>query len=154
MRRFLFCLCALLSLGMLPSTQAATGRVIKVLPQFLDLEGHHAISPSLYDRDAYQFYLREHPDKRSGMRFALQWKVKGGVFEPLTLRVELRGPPQESSAKELVLETQVLPGNRFSQWTSLVLEGDAFRQFGEVTAWRATLWEGKQLLSEQESFLW
>src|SRR5437899_2397501 len=33
---------------------AATGRIIKVLPHLLDLQGHHALSPSLYDRDAYQ----------------------------------------------------------------------------------------------------
>src|SRR2546426_1518085 len=138
MRRFLFCLSAVLWLGPLSGAHAATGRVIKVLPQYLDLEGHHAISPSLYDRDAYQFYLREHPEKRSALRFAVQWKTKGGVFEPLTLRVELRGAPQESVAKEQVLETPVVPSGRFSQWTSLALEGNAYRQFGEITAWRAT----------------
>ena len=33
---------------------AQTGRVVKVLPLYLDLKGRDAISPSLFDRDAYQ----------------------------------------------------------------------------------------------------
>src|SRR5258705_13546151 len=62
---------------------AATGRIIKVLPHFLDLKGRHSLSPSLYDRDAYQARLRDHREERSGMRFDIEWKSKGGVFEPL-----------------------------------------------------------------------
>jgi hypothetical protein len=33
-------------------------------------------------------------------------------------------------------------------------DGDAYKQFGEVTAWRVSLWSGDQLLGEQKSFLW
>jgi hypothetical protein len=29
-----------------------------------------------------------------------------------------------------------------------------YRQFGELIAWRATLWDDDKLLSEQKSFLW
>ena len=64
---------------------------MKVLPQYLDLKGRNSVAPSLYERDAYQVYLRDHPDKRSGMRFFVQWKAKGPAAEPLKLRVELRG---------------------------------------------------------------
>src|SRR4051812_33809043 len=148
----LFYLAVLMLLG--ASAQAATGRVIKVLPHFLDKKGHHTLTPSLYDRDAYQAYLREHPDERSGLRYDIQWKTTGPVWEPLTLRVELRGTAQGQLPKEVLIEKTVLPGGFFSHWTGLTLLGQDYKLFGEVTAWRVTLWEGEELLGEQKSFLW
>jgi len=53
-------------LGSLSATfasDAASGRVVKVLPLLLDLKGRDAVSPSLYDRDAYQVYLRQHTNE-------------------------------------------------------------------------------------------
>jgi hypothetical protein len=134
--------------------EAAEGRVIKVLPQFLDLQGQTTIAPSLYDRDAYQKFLSTHPAKRSGMRFAVQWKAQTSKTGQLKLRVELRGVAQGNLPRQTVVETGVQQRHWFSQWTDLLLTGDAYREFGDVTAWRATLWDGDQLLSEQKSFLW
>jgi hypothetical protein len=134
--------------------EAAEGRVIKVLPQFLDLQGQHTIAPSLYDRDAYQKFLSLHPAKRSGLRFAVQWKAKGSETEQLKLRLELRGVAQGNLPKQMILEDNVQPRRWFSHWTDLTLTGDAYREFGEVTAWRVTLWDADRLLSEQKSFLW
>jgi hypothetical protein len=134
--------------------QAATGRVLKMLPFYLDLQGRHELSPSLYERDAYQDFLRQHPEKRSAMLFDIQWKVKGEARAPLKLRLQLRGSAHGETAKELALEKAVDRGGRYSRWTGLKLEGQQYREFGEVTAWRATLWEGDQLLGEQKSFLW
>src|SRR5262245_58449513 len=151
MRRPLICLgVLLLALTGLPA-EAATGRVMKVLPHLLDLKGRHTLSPSLYERDAYQARLRLHPEERSGIRFDVQWKSKGGVWEPLKLVVQLRGLPQGELPKEWVLEKAVEPGQWFSQWTSLTLQGLEYKGVGEVTAWRVSLWEGKQLLGEQKS---
>jgi hypothetical protein len=133
---------------------AATGRVIKVLPTFLDLQGKHALSPSLYERDSYQAYLRKHPEKRSGMRFDVEWKTHGGTFEPIRLRVELRGVAKGDLPANIVLEVPVKPGGWFNHWTCLKLTGEEYVRIGEITAWRATLWEGNQLLGEQKSFLW
>jgi hypothetical protein len=133
----------------------ADGRVIKVLPEFLDLKGRNSLTASLYERDAYQVYLREHPDKRSGLRFYVQWKLKGDAAEPLTLRVDLRGVVQGKLPKEMALESSVQPkGGWFSHWTALTLGGEDYKKFGQVTAWRATFWEGRRLLGEQHSFLW
>ena len=149
-------LLAVISVGWgvtLPAS-AATGRVIKVLPQFLDKDGHHALSPSLYERDSYQAWLRKHPEEQSGMRFAVQWKSHGGVYSPLKLRVEIRGSVKDGPPTHTVLETEVKPGGWFSHWTTLTRTGDTWTKSGDVTAWRATLWEGDQLLSEQKSFLW
>ncbi len=133
--------------------QAATGRVIKVLPQFLDLKGRASISPSLYDRDAYQAQLRQHPSQRSALRFVVQWKAKPHTLTGLKLRMELRGIAEGNEPRQATLETIVTAG-RFSKWTTLILSGEDYKNFGEVTAWRATVWDGDKLLGEQKSFLW
>ncbi len=154
MRRWLIALCLAAGLALAWPASAATGRVIKVLPEFLDGKGRNSVSPSLYDRDAYQVYLRTHPKLRSGMRFFVHWKAKGPVAQPLKIRLELRGVAEGNLPKHLVLETAVKPGGWLGSWTNLALAGAEYKSFGEVTAWSASLWEGKQLLSHQDSFLW
>jgi len=47
------------------AADAVTGKVVKVLPFFLDAQGRIAKSPSLFDRDVYQAYLREHTNEVS-----------------------------------------------------------------------------------------
>ena len=136
------------------SASAATGRVIKVLPQFLDLKGRASLSPSLYARDVYQAILREHTNQCSGMQFVVHWKTKGQAAAPLKLRVELLGVAHGDYPKQQVLEKPVEPCGRFSHWTEVLLVGEDYKSFGKVTAWRVTLWEGSQLLGEQQSFLW
>ena len=42
----------------------------------------------------------------------------------------------------------------FGRWTQLTLAGDEYQQFGRLSAWRVTLWDGDTLLGEQASFLW
>src|SRR5437868_15260401 len=76
-------------LGYASSSWSASGKVMKVLPHFLDLEGRNALNPSLYERDAYQAQLRRNPKERSGLRFDIQWKSR--EVTPLKLRVEMRG---------------------------------------------------------------
>src|ERR1700722_20195456 len=127
MRRpiLIFAFCCLMCAGAL----AETGRVIKVLPQFLDQKGQHAISPSLYDRDAYQAYLRVHTNEISGMRFAVQWKASGAT--PLKLRVEVLGVAHGDLPPKVVLEQEVKPG-WFSHWASLPLTGADYKKVGEV----------------------
>src|SRR6185369_13028943 len=41
---------------------AESAKVLKVLPLFLDQKGRESISPSLFDRDAYQVLLRDKPE--------------------------------------------------------------------------------------------
>jgi len=57
------------------AADAVTGKVVKVLPFFLDAQGRIAKSPSLFDRDVYQAYLREHTNEVSGVRFDVLWKA-------------------------------------------------------------------------------
>jgi hypothetical protein len=151
-RAFQFIL-TLLLLAAAFSASAANGKVVKVLPHFLDLKGRHSLSPSLYDRDAYQAKLRQNPALCSGMRFDVLWRGRSATNEMATLRVELRGTAKGDLPSKTSLETQVrITGT--GHWAKLQLAGDEFKKFGEVTAWRATLWSGDQLLSEQKSFLW
>lgn len=153
MRRLFIVILPAVLLAMTGSASAATGKVVKVLPHFLDLKGRHALSPSLYDRDAYQVLLRNHPELRSGMRFDISWRASGAANATLKLRVELRGVAEGNLPRQQILEKDIQVG-KTSHWTSVTLEGDPYKNLGKVTAWRATLWDGDQLLGEQKSFLW
>ncbi len=136
------------------SAPAATGKVVKVLPQFLDLKGRNSLTPSLYERDNYQVFLRQSTNQVSGMRFNVEWRAKSAVATSLTLRVELRGVARGDFPKARTLEKAVTPGGWFTHWTKFDLVGADYKEFGRVTAWRVTLWDGDWLLSEQKSFLW
>jgi hypothetical protein len=155
MRRIWIWLSLLTWIGAAMAAPASTGEVIKVLPEFLDLKGRNSLSPSLYERDAYQVILREHPEQRSGIRFYVHWKTKGPPWGPLKLRVELRGSAEGNLPKRLTLEQALLKsGGLFGRWTNVTLSGEDYKKFGAVVAWRVTLWEGETLLGEQRSYLW
>ena len=87
------------------------------------------------------------------MRFHVQWKTKDQAA-PLKLLVELRGVAHGDYPKRLTLETPVESRSRYSHWTQVDLLGEDYKEFGIVTGWRVTLWEGGRLLGEQKSFLW
>ena len=153
MRRLLVILLLLGSLSATFASDAVSGRVVKVLPLLLDLKSRDAVSPSLYDRDAYQVYLRQHTNEISAIRFDVLWKASNANGAKLKLRVELRGIGASGLPRQTTLEQSVTPGF-FRRWTSLTLGGADYKNFGELVAWRATLWSDDQLLGEQKSFLW
>lgn len=140
-----------LLVALAPSASAATARLVKVLPQFLDHQGRVALNPSLYERDAYQAQLRSRPELRSGLQFAVQWGSRD--TRSARLRVELRGN-RGKSGTTATLESQVRYRGLFTSWSKVSLTGDDYQKFGELSAWRATLWDGDRLLAEQKSFLW
>ena len=131
---------------------APSGSVVKVLPLLLDLKGRDAVSPSLFDRDAYQFYLREHTNEVSTVRFDVLWSTANTGKSELKLRLELRGLDTNGLPRLATLEQTVTP-HFFRHWTSFKPNDDN-KNFGDTTAWRATLWAGGQMLGEQKSFLW
>ena len=108
---------------------------------------------ALYDRDAYQAQLRQHTNQVSAIRYDVHWSAKNAGDTKLQLRLELRGLGEGNTPKFKTLEAEVTPGF-FSQWTQLTLDGDEYRKFGAVTAWRATLWDGDRMVGEHKSFLW
>ena len=153
MRRLLTTLLLLGSLSTVMAGDAVRGRVVKVLPFFLDLKGQVALSPSLYDRDAYQAYLRRHTNQRSAIRFDVLWKTSETGGAKLKLLVELRGVGPDGMPRQSTLEQIVTP-HFFRHWDSLTLGGGDYKNFGELVAWRVTLWADNQRLGEQKSFLW
>jgi hypothetical protein len=153
MRRLLVALLLLGSLAATFASDAVSGRVVKVLPLLLDREGRDTKSPSLYERDAYQAYLRQHTNEISAIRFDVLWKAVNANGLNLKLRVELRAVGAGGLPRQMALEQSVTPGF-FRRWTSLPLVGADYKNFGKLVAWRATLWSDDQLLSEQKSFLW
>ena len=136
------------------NAMAASGRVVKVLPHLLDLEGRHALTPSLYDRDAYQARLRRHPEEVSGVRFDVKWKASRAEGSKLKLQIEIRGEAHGKAAARTTLEKEVKSGKGSTRWTPVSLTGDEYKKIESVTAWRVTLWSGDKLLGEQKSFLW
>ena len=151
MRRLKTLLLLILTAGFAFHAGAATARIVKVLPHLLDNEGRHTLSPSLYERDAYQAFLRKNPDKCSGLRFDVQWKVKAADWSQLRLRLEIRGSKE---GKPFVLDQPARRNHWYNRWSSLTLDGESYQKAGDVISWRATLWEGDKLLAEQKSFLW
>jgi hypothetical protein len=149
MRRVMTLL-SLVCLLALPAAAGTTGRVVKVLPFFLDLQGRHALSPSLYDRDAYQDLLRRHPEQCSTMQFAVLCKGRPSGTNVLTLRVEMRGEAQGKEAFEKTLELAPVT----KHWNTLTLSTNDYQKLGVLTAWRASLWDGNVMVSKMESFLW
>lgn len=151
MTKVLLILAVVLTTGFQSSLQAATARLVKVLPQFIDQQGRVALNPSLYERDAYQAHLRTHPEERGGLRFAVQWKSRD--TRRARLRIEMRGN-RGRTGTTATIEQDVKHRGLFGAWSFVTLTGDAHKNFGELSAWRATLWEGDTMLAEQKSFLW
>ena len=130
---------------------AADGKIHKVLPHFMDKEGRHTLSPSLYERDAYQAQLRNNPEQRSGMRFDVHWKARKSAG--LRLRVDMRGS-KTNEATNVTVEMPVKPPGFFSKWSAVQVRGDDYRRIGELRSWRVSLLDGDQVLADQRSFLW
>lgn len=144
----------LLLLGLMAacSARAESAKIVKVLTHFLDEKGRHALSPSLYERDAYQSKLRRAPELRSAIRFDVHWKPSG--LSEVKVRVEARGM-KEGQPQQIVLEKSAKKaGFPAESWCRIPLDGEAYKKFGELTAWRVTLWNGDRQLAEQKSFLW
>jgi hypothetical protein len=153
MRRFLLIFCLLLGWVLSSTVFAAEGKVYKVLPQFLDKKGRQSLQPSLYERDAYQFFLRRHPSDRGSLQLVVQWKAKDVDWQKTKLRAEMRGLTGDTM-QTITLEEPLQKCGHWSSWTNFTITGDQFKKFGELVAWRVTLWDGDRQLSEQESFLW
>lgn len=131
---------------------AAESRIVKVLPHFLDQQGRHALSPSLYERDAYQAQLRKHPEQISALRFDIHWRAARTAGSHPVLRLELRTATHQG--KDVLVLEAPLPSKGSRGWTPLNLDANAYRDAGEIQAWRATLQDGGKVLAESKSFLW
>lgn len=151
MRYFLGLICTML-IALSVSSEAANAKILKVLPHFLDAKGRHTLSPSLFERDAYQAHLRKNPELISNLRFDVQWKPGASKGMELKLRLELRGG--KANSKAITTVETVKGKGMFTTWSKLKLTEKQFDSLGSVSAWRATLWDGDKMLHELKSFLW
>lgn len=136
----------------LPGRATEAQQVIKVLPHLLDKQGRHALSPSLFDRDAYQAWLRARPAEQSGIRYDVQWKsLEPGKF---TLQLELVGRVDNGEVRRKLIKLEVTTKSRLSQWSGILFGGDDFKKFGPIVAWRVSLWRDGKMVAKQQSFLW
>jgi hypothetical protein len=133
------------------SADAASATISKVLPHLVDREGRHALSPSLYERDAYQAHLRNTPEAIGGIRFDVRWSVSRDLAEGLRLRLEMRGTGQ---AEVILVEQPVQRRPWYDRWSSVRLDDATFGRLGKLIAWRVSLWRGPEMIAEQRSFLW
>jgi hypothetical protein len=141
------------SLSAAAAADVPTGYIVKMLPLLLNKKGHDALSPSLYDRDAYQVYLRGHTNDVSAIRFDVLWRAVNVGDAKLKLRLELRGIGPDNLPRQTTLEQSVEP-HFFRHWTSIPMAGGDYKKFGNVVAWRVTLWADDRMIGEQKSFLW
>ena len=151
MRRLFIALAMLLLLA--PAVKAGEGRVVKVLSQLLDQKGRQTLSPSLYERDAYQFDLRRNLKLQGGARLAVQWKASKVDWTHLTLRAEMRCLLGDN-LHTVTMEKPAVKSGHFSSWSEFRIEGADFKNFGHIVAWRVTLLENGHPLGQLESFLW
>lgn len=133
------------------AVHAAEARVLKVLPHLLDAKGRHTLSPSLYERDAYQAQMRSHPDRVSGLRLDVLCSLPKPRPESAVIRLELRGA---KDPKPVVVERPVKRGWFSRRWTEVVLSPAEYAQLGELSAWRVSLRDGDRELASSTSFLW
>lgn len=130
---------------------AGSDRVVKVLPHFVDLQGRHALSPSLFERDAYQAMLRAKPEKRGGLQYEVRWKARKVPDRALSLRLELvseRHPRSRARVIEIALPA------KGGGWARIPVDKAAMIETGEVIAWRVSLLDGGTVVASQQSFLW
>jgi len=146
-------LLACLVCGWSRTTEAGQARVIKTLQHRLDQQGRHTLSPSLYERDAYQAHLRAHPELVSALRFDIQWAGQKLDKRNLKIRLELRSR-QAEPGKPFVIEQPVKAKGFFSYWAAVDVDAETFKKIGDITAWRVVILENGRELADQKSFLW
>jgi hypothetical protein len=56
--------------------------------------------------------------------------------------------------RTITIDKPLQKHGRFASWTEVRLEGDDFWNFGQLIAWRVSIWEGEHQLGQLQSFLW
>ena len=120
------------SLSAAAAADVPTGYIVKMLPLLLNKKGHDALSPSLYDRDAYQVYLRGHTNDVSAIRFDVLWRAVNVGDAKLKLRLELRGirfagqfKPRQTTLEQSGRAAFLPPLDFRSRWAAATIKNSA-----------------------------
>ena len=148
MRIFAFLFIGLFALGWLGcGSLSREPGLIKVLPHYLDKHGRHTTGVTLIDRDFYQLELRKDPAAVHGVRYNINWRGNAEMI----VRLEVRST--KAGVDPLILEQTVTPKSG-STWTTILIDVDTYKNFGQPESWRVTLWQDGDQVAEQASFLW
>ena len=135
------------------SASSSEARVVKVLPTLLDRNGKNSLSPSLYERDAYQAILRKSKELVSALRFDVQWKAPTATSKTVTLRLELRATAHSDSAP-LVFDQEVHVKKHGTRWSRMILDKETYSKVGQVVAWKISIIDQGKPIAQRTSFLW
>ena len=132
---------------------AGSVKIFKVLPHYLDKEGRHALSPSLFERDWYQALLKADPEKCSTVRFDVQWRNTLSDLNDLNIVIEVRGSKQ---GEDTIIVTEKLSPKKsiWSRWKKVKIPEKDFLKIEGINAWRVIIRDGETNLREYRSFLW
>ncbi len=92
---------------------------------------------------------QEKLDKR-GHYFVILWSNRGPVKE-LQAKFEYRQVKSKDVIRTLTIDHARAHGGMKS---TFAVVGQAFDEYGAVSSWRFTVWDGGKLLAEQNSFIW
>ena len=150
---FFICLIGLASSFSTRALGAST-EILKVLPHWLDRQGRHTVSPSLFERDAYQLHLKEHREEVSTIRFDVNWRLKERGLQGCTLHLEARFGSEEG-IQTLEQKTLIETGKRRKKgWSGLRIPEASFDVQSNLIAWRVRVMRGDEVLATRTSFLW
>jgi len=80
-------------------------------------------------------------------------EAKNVDWNNLKLRAEIRGLDGDT-IRNVTIEEPAIKAGLFGNWAELKIDRAEYASFGELVAWRVTLWEGEHQLGELQSFLW
>jgi hypothetical protein len=152
----IFCrLCVMLVMTLFCVLPANAGsvKIFKVLPHYLDKEGRHALSPSLFERDRYQALLKANPEKCSTVRFDVLWRNTLSDIDDLNIVIEVRGSKQGENTFA-VTEKLTPKKSIWSKWKKVNIPEETFLKIEGINAWRVIIRDGETNLQEYCSFLW
>lgn len=112
-----------------------------------------AADPSIPFEREYHLYgaiTNKQREARQGNYYAIMWKVTDRT-QPVKVRFEYRQQGTGLAVKTKELDIPVVDRSNVTRFEVI---GDEYANNGPVTAWRASLVRGKQVLAEAKSYLW
>lgn len=143
----------------------AAGRHLKkVLFFWLDKDGQYSQHPSMFERDAYQAYLRENPEEIHGLKVAILLSGSKGKLESSELELKIQGPPgpEIKEPLEFRLELADQVDRKLRRWVywdidpvnAEASDGSLKLLPEAIVSWRLTLLDEDQPVDRLQSYLW
>ena len=138
----------------------------KVLFFWLDEKGQYAQHPSMFERDAYQAYLRENPEEIHGLKVATLLAGTRSKLANGELVLKIKGPPSLTPVEDTVyrLDLSDKQDRRLRRWVywevDPVSEDESTSAAEDkmspdkIVAWQLTLLLDGVAVDRVQSYLW